>query len=114
MHYAENNLPNNKIKLISYKIGNIYKPTLWCSRKQNLKNIKKIIGNGECVNRDGSLEDYHMNHYIKQINESFISKLKTEDSNDSFINYVDESNEGHKKKRKKGIFRKIFSFFLYN
>lgn len=113
MQNAENDLPKNKIKLVSYKTGHIYKSTLWFSRKQHLKRIKQIIGDGECVNRDGSLEDYHLNHYIEQMNESFSVKSKTEDSNDSLVGYVDESNDSHTKKRKSGFFRKLFSFFIY-
>ena len=58
----EKNEPFSPI-IIKHSTGHIFKPTPWCSRKQHLKKIKTIIGDGECISRNSTLDNYYSEQY---------------------------------------------------
>lgn len=49
--------------------GHIFTPTPWCSRKQHLDKISKIIGDGKSIRRDSSVDDYYLQYFIEKRNE---------------------------------------------
>lgn len=62
--------------LIKYSTGYIFQPKPWCSRKHHWNKIKKIIGDGRSIKRDGSIDDYHLQNYIETYNEGFYKNIK--------------------------------------
>lgn len=60
--------------IIKRSSGHIFKPTPWCSRKQHLEKIRQIIGDGQSIRRDSSIDDYYLKHFIETHNEGIFTR----------------------------------------